>query len=185
MRIKKLIGPLVVVVFLLFITGTYVAYMEKVADMQDRGVWTVSVAGSVYLSGGEVYPVIQTMKCIYDKSPEIPTYGEYLDDMFSGGDDSSLEVSDNQTFVEVNILVTSESDGLSKRTLLDKTIKVAYLWAGGSFESDGKIAAFSYDLGPYVAYYEYSPYKITCEVSVDGHEVKETRYLTIPALVGE
>ena len=44
------------------------------------------------------------------------------------------------------------------------------------------ITTFEYELGPYVTYYEYSPYKVVCEVSADNHVAKETKYLTIPDL---
>ena len=184
MRIKKLIGPLILVVFLLFVTATYAAYSDEVALMKENGVWTVSANGSIYLSGGQVYAVIESFKAQYDAYPELPDYGDYLNDLFGSGSDSRDGVADNQTFVEVRVLITSEGDGVSKKTLLEDKFKVAYLWAGGDLASDGKIATFDYILGPYVAYQEYSPYKLICEVSVDDKTIRETKYLTIPVMEG-
>ena len=184
MRIKKLLGPVILIVILLFVTATYVAYMDKVELMRENGVWDVSVSGAVYLSGGSVYAVIDSLKAQYDAYPEVPTYSDYLGDIFDSHANTNEAIDDNQTFVEVRILITSEGKDLAKKTLLDKTLKIAYLWAGGDYGSDGKIASYSYDLGPYIAYQEYSPYKIICEVTVDGKSIKETKYLTIPVMEG-
>ena len=181
MRIRKYIGPIIVISMLLVLTSTYVGYMEKVDLMQSRGVVEVALEGSVYLSGGQVYAVIEHFNAEFNAHPEIPTYTDYLNDMFSSDSDGSTSVSDNQTFVEVHISIISYGDGI-ERTLLDKTLKVAYVWAGGDFGTDGQIASFEYNLDPYVAYHEYSPYKITCQIEVDGSQVTESEYLTVPDL---
>lgn len=181
MRIRKYIGPIIVIGMLLVLTSTYVGYMEKVDQMNSRGVVEIELVGSVYLSGGEVYAVIEKFNADFNAHPDIPTYTDYLNDMFSSDASSSVSVSDNETFVEVQITITCIGDGI-ERTLLDKTVKVAYVWAGGSFENDGKIAVFEYILDPYVAYYEYSPYKLTCQITVDGNHVSESEYLTVPDL---
>jgi hypothetical protein len=183
MRLRKLIAPVIVIGFLLFITGSYVAHLERMELLSTRGGWTVEVEGSVYLSRGVIYSTIDRFVVQYDSTPELSSYGDYLGDMFSSPPNDSMEVAPNQTLVEVHVLITSEGDGLAKRTLLDKIIDVAYVWAGGDFDSDGRIAVFSYELGPYVAYHEYSPYKIVCEVTADMDVERQTKYLTIPNIM--
>jgi hypothetical protein len=185
MRIRKLVGPILVVVFLLFITSTYVAYSDKVEAMLLNGTWEVELSGGVYLSGGQVYSVISTFDADYDSTPSIPTYMDYLNGMFSSDTDSMPSLGLNQTFVDVRIRVICDYTGLADRTLLDKTINVAYIWAGGYLTTDGQIASFSYVLGPYVADHEYSPYKLTVTIETEGKIISESTYVTIPDLTSE
>jgi hypothetical protein len=186
MRIRKLVGPIVVVVFLLFITSTYVAYSDKVEAMQLNGTWTVELVGGVYLSGGQVYAVISTFDADYDSTPDIPSYTDYLNDMLSVGNSGPAPTLGlNQTFVDVRIRVVCEYTGLESEVLLDDTINVAYLWAGGYLTTDGQIASFDYLLGPYVANHEYSPYKLTATVSIEGKIISESTYVTIPEAISE
>jgi len=186
MRIRKLVGPVILVVFLLFITSTFVAYSDEVEDMKANGTWDVELVGAVYLSGGQVYSVISTLDADYDSTPDIPTYSDYLNDMFSGdGSDAAPSMLLNQTFVEVRIKVICDYDGLADKTLLDKTMNVAYLWAGGYLTTDGQIASFSFLLGPYVANPDYSPMKITASVETAGKIISESTYVTIPEKITE
>ena len=175
-----------VVVFLLFITSTYVAYSDEVEAMKLNGTWSVELAGGVYLSGGQVYSVISTLDADYDSTPELPSYMDYLNGMFSAdSSDSAPSLGLNQTFVDVRIKVICDYTGLESKTLLDKTINVAYIWAGGYLTTDGQIASFSYVLGPYVANYEYSPMKITASIETEGKIISESTYVSIPEMITE
>ena len=186
MRIRKLVGPVIIVVFLLFITSTFVGYSNEVEAMKASGVWTVDLDGAVYLSGGQVYSVISTLDGDYDSTPEIPTYTDYLNDLFStDGSDAAPSQLMNQTFVDVRIKVICDYSGMSDQVLLDKTLHVAYLWAGGYLTTDGQIASFSYVLGPYVANPDYSPMKITATVETAGKIISESTYITIPEMITE
>ena len=82
MKLRKIIGVAILLVFLLYISGTYVAYADKTALMEERGVWTVEFEGKVYFIGGELYAVITMLDAKYDCTPEIPSYSEYLWGMF-------------------------------------------------------------------------------------------------------
>ena len=92
-------------------------------------------------------------------------------------------IPDNNTLVEMNLLVKATETGLKERTILDEKIDIAYLWAGGSMDSDGMIYNFTFSLGPYVAYWEYSPVKVNAELELDtGFTTTKNAYVTIPNL---
>jgi hypothetical protein len=180
MKLRRMIGLGAVGVVLLFVTATYVQYSDQASLMQSRGVWTVEVEGSVYLTGGSIYGVIDNFRAQYDSSPVIPTFGEYLSDKFGAGTKQGA-VPANDTFVEMRVVVTVKGEGGYEKTLLDKTTNIPYTWAGGDFGANGLIGSFSYDLGPEIAYYEFSPFKITAKILVDNSQKAiETFYLTIP-----
>ena len=73
----------------------------------------------------------------------------------------------NNTLVKAMIEVRATEGDLEERTLLREEIDIPYLWAGGRMDSDGLIYSFSYTLGPYVAYWEYSPVKIVASIGLD------------------
>ena len=78
-------------------------------------------------------------------------------------------------------MVTVKGDNGYDAVLLDKTTNVPYTWAGGSIGQNGLIGSYDYSLGPYVAYYEFSPLKITTKVLIDGSQKAiQTFYLSIP-----
>ena len=186
MKIRQLFVLAVVLGVFLFVTATYVAHSDKVALMEERGVWIVELSGKVFLTGGVVYPVITDFKAKFDAYPVLPTYKDYIDDMFSFGSTNQVAVGDNETFVILEISVKSEGKDLADSILLKDTIRIAYAWAGGSISESGEIASFSYVLGPYVAYHEYSPYKLTAHASIiDGSSVEDTFHLAIPDLTAE
>lgn len=175
-----MIGLGIVAVVLLFITATYVQYSDQASLMSSRGVWTLEVSGGVYLQGGTITASISNFRAQYDSSPIIPTFGEYLSDKFGGGSKQGA-IPANDTFVEMRVIITVKGEGGYERTLLDKTTNVPYTWAGGIMGANGLIGGFSYDLGPYIAYYEFSPFKITTKVLVDNSQKAiESFYLTIP-----
>lgn len=181
MKLRKLIGVIILLVFLLYITGTYVAYADKTALMEERGVWTVEFEGKVYFIGGELYAVITMLDAKYDSTPEIPDYSDYLWSQFDPEENQYVDVPYNNTLVKAMIEVRVTEGDLEERTLLKEEIDIPYLWAGGDMDSDGLIYSFSYQLGPYVAYYEYSPVKIEASIGLDiGTTISETSYLTIP-----
>ena len=182
MRFRQIIGLGVACVFLLFLTGTYVAYSQQKELFETRGAYYVQAEGKVYFTGGKVYAVIQTFKAWFDKSPSIPTYSQYLGDMFDFGKSKPASVPSNYTFVTLEVQITVSADRMASKKLLDDSQRIPYLWAGGSIGSNGEIGSFSYTLGPYVAYHEFSPYKFTCQADVGASKVLETYYLTIPDL---
>ena len=184
MKFRVIVGWLILAVVLLFLVSTYVSFSDYVEGLSTRGAWDVEFNGRVFLSGGSVYAVIDELKVVYDSSPEIPSYGSYLSDRFSlDGDSKPLEVADNQTFVKVRYQLFVDGTGIDERELVDETVKIPYAWAGGDIGMDGQIGSFTFELGPYIAYHEYSPYKITGRVSIDGHEsAEEVVYLTIEDL---
>ena len=149
-------------------------------------MWTVEFEGKVYFIGGELYAVITMLDATYDSTPEIPSYSEYLWGMF---DPESNEVNDvpfNNTLVKATIEVRATEGDLEERTLLRETIDIPYLWAGGSMDSDGLIYSFSYLLGPYVAYYEYSPVKVSASINLDlGASISESSVSMIPNITLE
>ena len=175
-----MIGLAVVGVMMLFVTATYVQYSDQTSLMKSRGVWTVDVSGSVYLTGGSIYSTIDSFRAQYDSSPAIPTFGEFLGDKFGGGSKQGA-IPANDTFVKMRVVVTVKGEGGYEQTLLDKTTNVPYTWAGGTMGANGEIGSFDYTLGPYVAYYEFSPFKITTKILVDGtQKAVQTFYLSIP-----
>lgn len=180
MKFRRMIGLGIVGIVSLFLLGSYVSYSNHIEALESRGSYGIVLEGSVYLTLGIVQPIVSSFKASFDSSPEIPGYMEYLSDRFSiGGGGPAQGVSDNETFVIVHITVTvSGADGFGS-TLLDEDLRIAYLWAGGLFDS-GKIGVFSYSLGPYVAYHEFSPYKVTATVQADKAKIVTTEYLTIP-----
>jgi len=182
-RLKRLIGLIVTSIILLILLATYVAYSDYAEALSSRGSWSVEFGGSVFLALGVVFPLIEVFEASFDSSPEIPSYPDYLSDRFSlSGGSPGQSVADNETFTVVHITVTvSGSDGFDS-TLLDEDLNIAYLWAGGFLDTAGKIGTFSYSLGPYVAYHEFSPYKVTATVQAEHSKLSTTEYLTIPDL---
>jgi hypothetical protein len=184
MKLGRMIGLSIVAVILLFLTATYVQYSDYTRLLKDRGCWTVEVSGGVYLTGGSIYATIDQFRAQYDSSPEIPTFGQFLGDKFGSGDKQSA-VPANETFVEMRVTVTVKGEDGFEKTLLDKTTNVPYVWAGGTYGANGEIGSFDYSLGPYIAYHEFSPYKVTSKISIDGSQkATQTFYLTIPEPAG-
>lgn len=186
MRLRKIIGLIILAIVVIYITGSYVAYADKMALFEERGAWYVTFEGDVYFAGGEVYAVITEMEAYYDATPDLPDYQEYFFSMFDSQTNKVLEVPYNNTFVEAEIMVTATETGLAERTLLKEKISIPYLWAGGDMDSDGLIYSFSYELGPYVAYWEYSPIKVVASVGLDiGTTTSESSYLAIEEIEKE
>jgi hypothetical protein len=180
MKLGRMMGLAVVAVVLLFVTATYVQYSDQASLMKTRGVWTVDVSGGVFLAGGTLSASLSNFRAQYNAYPEIPTFGEYLGDKFGGGNKQGA-IPANDTFVKMRVVVSVKGEGGYEKTLLDKTTNVPYTWAGGQMGENGLIGSFAYSLGPYVAYYEFSPFKITTKILVDGaQKAVETFYLSIP-----
>ena len=180
MKLGRIIGLTIVAVTLLFLTATYVQYSNYAELLKDRGCWTVDVSGGVYLTGGSIYATIDQFRAQYDSSPDIPTFGQFLTDKFGSGE-TQQAVPENDTFVKLRVVVTVKGENGYDDVLLDKATNVPYTWAGGSIGQNGLIGAFDYSLGPYVAYYEFSPLKITTKVLIDGSQKAiQTFYLSIP-----
>ena len=180
MKLGRMIGLSIVAVILLFLTATYVQYSDYTSLLRDRGCWTVDVSGGVYLTGGSIYATIDQFRAQYDSSPEIPTFGQFLTDKFGSGE-TQQAVPENDTFVKLRVVVTVKGENGYDDVLLDKATNVPYTWAGGSIGQNGLIGAFDYSLGPYVAYYEFSPLKITTKVLVDNSQKAiQSFYLSIP-----
>ena len=183
MNLKRASGLVIVGVVLLFITATYVQYSDYSGLLKARGSWSVDVAGAVYLTGGTLSASISTFRAQYDANPDIPSFGQYLGDKFSGGQKQGDIPADN-TFVELRVIVTVKGEGGFEDTLLDKTTNIPYTWAGGTYGENGLIGSFGYSLGPYIAYYEFSPLKITAKVVVPNSQTITTFYLSIPEPAG-
>ena len=180
MELRKIIGLGVVLVFLLFVTVTYVSYSNRAELMRERGVIQIHLEGNVRLVLGHVYATIDKFTAQYDKTPHIPSFNEYLGSYFAKSNDKPVQVNDNETFVELHITITIEGKDTSKRTLLDKTVKIPYVWAGGNIDDNGVLTTYSYDVSPQIAYYEYSPYKVESKVFIDDDEkAKEVKWVTI------
>jgi hypothetical protein len=180
MKLGRIIGLVLVIGTLLFLTATYVQYSNYAELLKDRGCWAVDVSGGVYLTGGSIYATIDQFRAQYDSSPEIPTFGQFLTDKFGSGEKQQA-IPENDTFVKLRVVVTVKGDNGYDAVLLDKTTNVPYTWAGGSIGQNGLIGSYDYSLGPYVAYYEFSPLKITTKVLVDGSQKAiQTFYLSIP-----
>jgi hypothetical protein len=180
MKPGRMIGLAIVAVILLFLTATYVQYSDYTGLLKDRGCWTVEVSGGVYLTGGSIYATIDQFRAQYDASPEIPTFGQFLGDKFGSGEKQQA-VPENDTFIKLRVVVSVKGESGYEKILLDKTTNVPYTWAGGSIGQNGLIGSYDYSLGPYVAYYEFSPLKITTKVLIDNSQkATQTFYLTIP-----
>ena len=180
MKLGRMIGLGAVAVVLLFLTATYVQYSDQTSLMKSRGVWTLEVKGGVYLTGGSIYATIDEFRAQYDDSPVVPTFGQFLGDKFGSGKKQSA-VPANDTFVKLRVVVTVKGEDGYEKALLDKETNVPYVWAGGSYGQNGLIGSFDYSLGPYVAYYEFSPLKITTKVLIDNSQkATQSFYLTIP-----
>jgi len=180
MKLGRIIGLVLVIGTLLFLTATYVQYSNYAELLKDRGCWAVDVSGGVYLTGGSIYATIDQFRAQYDSSPEIPTFGQFLTDKFGSGEKQQA-VPENDTFVKLRVVVTVKGENGYDAVLLDKTTNVPYTWAGGSIGQNGLIGSFDYSLGPYVAYYEFSPLKITTKVLVDNSQKAiQSFYLSIP-----
>ena len=179
MKLKRAIGLVIVGAVLLFVTASYVQYSDYSGSLRDRGAWSVDVAGAVYLTGGTLSVSISTFRVQYDSSPEISSFGQYLGDKFSGSEKQG-DVPVDSTFVELRVIVTVKGEGGFEDTLLDKTTNIPYTWAGGTYGENGVIGSFDYSLGPYVAYSEFSPLKITAKVVVPNSQQVSTVWLSIP-----
>jgi len=179
MKLKRAIGLVIVGAVLLFVTATYVQYSDYSGLLRDRGSWSVDVAGAVYLTGGTLTASISTFRAQYDSSPDIPSFGQYLGGKFSGSEKQG-DVPVDSTFVELRVIVTVKGEGGFEDTLLDKTTNIPYTWAGGTYGENGVIGSFDYSLGPYVAYNEFSPLKITAKVVVPNSQQASIVWLSIP-----
>jgi hypothetical protein len=179
MKLKRAVGLVIVGAVLLFVTASYVQYSDYSGSLRDRGAWSVELAGAVYLTGGTLSVSISTFRVQYDSSPEIPSFGQYLGDKFSGSEKQG-DVPVDSTFVELRVIVTVKGEGGFEDTLLDKTTNIPYTWAGGTYGENGVIGSFDYSLGPYVAYYEFSPLKITAKAVVPNQQTLTALYLSIP-----
>ena len=182
MRLRQIIGLVIVLLFLLFLTGSYVSYSNQMELFEKRGGYFVKAEGKVYLTGGELYAVISTFRAWYDPAPDLPSYREHLGEMFDFGGSKPASISDNYTFTTLNVIISVSADGMSTKKLIDQEIKIPYLWAGGDIGTNGEIGSFSYELGPYVAYHEFSPLKMTCQANVGQEKALDSFYLTIPEL---
>ena len=183
MKAREVIGALIVAGILLAVTATYISYSDQVTAMRDRGVWTADLEGKVYLVSGIVYPVITGFRADFNAYPDTPTYMEYLEDIFNDDTTGQVVMSENDTFVSLRIVVTVNCENLVEQTIMDESVRIAFPWAGGAISESGEIASFSYDLGPYVAYHERSPYELTATATIEGESsVDKTFYLTIPDL---
>ena len=175
-----MIGLAVVGIICLILLASYVGYSNEIEALESRGAWSVVFSGNVLLLAGKTVPFITEFKATYDSTPEIPGFMDYLTDRFSlSGGSPGQSVADNETFVILKLSVTVSGDDYDT-TLLNEEVKLAYVWAGGIWDSTGKIGEFSYSLGPYVAYHEFSPYKITASVFAGDSKMIMTEYLTIP-----
>jgi len=180
MKLGRIIGLVLVIGTLLFLTATYVQYSNYAELLKDRGCWAVDVSGGVYLTGGSIYATIDQFRAQYDSSPEIPTFGQFLTDKFGSGEKQQA-VPENDTFVKLRVVVTVKGDNGYEDVLLDKTTNVPYTWAGGEIGANGLIGSFDHSLGPYIAYYDFSPLKITTKVLIDGSQKAiQSFYLSIP-----
>lgn len=185
MRVRRMVALGIIGFLLLLFIGSYVGYSNLVEALQQRGSWSVDVEGSVYLTGGTIIVAVSEFKAYYDSSPEIPSFPEYLSDRFSfSGSQPGQSVPDNHTFIEVKVKVTVSGESGYSSTLLDDSFDLAYIWAGGAMDESGKIGSFTYNLGPYVAYHEFSPYRIILSVSADQADYQSTEYLSIPEPAG-
>lgn len=184
MRLRRIIGLIILAIVIIYVSGSYVAYYDRMAEFEQRGAWYVTFEGNVYFTGGEVYAVITELSTVYDLTPELPSYQEYFFSMFDSSTNRAIEVPYNNTFVEAEIMVRATETGLAERTLLKESISIPYLWAGGDMDSSGLIYSFSYELGPYIAYWEYSPIKVVASIGLDiGAMISETSYLSVPEIL--
>jgi hypothetical protein len=182
-KTKAMVSGVALLIVLIFMAGNYAGYLSRVDAMETNGVWTVDFKGSIYMSGGVIYGVIDTFKGIYDGTPDIPDYSDYFFSMFEREKNTIQDIPYNNTLVEVRLTVICVEHNLKARTLFSEKIDVAYLWAGGGFDSNGLIYAFNYTLGQYVADPARSPIKLLACLEIEGTaEVTKTFYLPIPDL---
>ena len=182
MKLKRIIGLAIVGIVLLFITASYVGYSDYAANLRTHGDWMGEVQGKVYLTGGSVYVTFTTFRAHFEASPDIPGFNEYLGDRFSSPNSKQESIPENQTFTELRVVVTVVGENGFHKTLLDKTTRIPYFWAGGDIGANNEIGSFSYEFGPYIAYHQFSPLKLTGQATCGNSKATETFYLTIPDL---
>ncbi len=183
-KLRQIIGIFVVLGFLLVVSGAYVGYSNCVSALSTRGAWTLEFSGTVSLVGGMIFADISSLKAQFNSNPSPPTFMQYFGERFKGDGSRPAQVALNETFVDVRCIVTIEgTNGYGVKTLLNKEIRIAYSWAGGTIGENGQIGSFNYNLGPEIAYHEFSPFKITGKVLIDNSQkATESVYLTIPDL---
>lgn len=181
MKWTQLIVPGAMIVAALVVSGTYIGYSNKVEAMQENGIWEVEFEGAVYLTNGIIYPVITKLDGEYNAYPTIPTYKEYLEDMFSSDSGVVTDLNYTNTLTKAHFTVTATGEGLSEQVLLKESWDIAYQWVGGSMDGDSRIAVFSFSLGPYMADVGRSPYAIVATVALDyGNTITEKCFVVIP-----
>jgi hypothetical protein len=180
MRLGRIIGVSVVLIALLFLTASYVGYSDYVTNLKTHGDWMGEVQGKVYLTGGSLYVTFTTFRAHFESSPSIPSFDQYLGDKFSSPSSKQQSIPENQTFAELRVVVTVVGANGFHKTLLDKTTRIPYFWAGGDIGANNEIGSFSYSFGPYIAYHQYSPLKLTGQATVGQAKATQAFYLTIP-----
>jgi len=182
MRLGRIIGISVVLIVLLFITSAYVGYSDYVSNLKTHGDWMGEVQGKVYLTGGSLFVTFTTFRAHFESAPSIPSFNDYLGEKFFSSNPKQESVPENQTFAELRVVVTVVGANGFHQTLLDKTTRIPYFWAGGDIGANNEIGSFSYSFGPYIAYHQFSPLKLTGQATCGNSKATETFYLTIPDL---
>ncbi len=182
MKLTRIIGITAVLIVLLFITSAYVGYSDYVAKLKSNGDWMGEINGKVYLTGGSLFVTISTFKAHFEQAPEIPSFNEYLGNRFSSSNPKQQSIPENQTFAELRVVVTVVGENGFHKTLLDKTTRIPYFWAGGDIGTNNEIGSFSYSFGPYIAYPQFSPLKLTGLATVGNSKDTQAFYLTLPDL---
>lgn len=182
-KLKSIIFGVSVVIVIVLISGNYTSYLSKAEAMRSNGVWAVDFAGTVYMSSGVIYGVIDTLKAQFDSTPEIPSYSDYFFSFFESDSNAIPDIPYNHTLVNMRLTVKCVEHNMVERTLLSEKISIAYLWAGGAIDADDSIYSFAYTLGPYVAQSDNSPLKIVAYLELDGApKITKSYYLIIPNL---
>ncbi len=182
MKLGRIIGIVVVLIVLLFITSAYVGYSDYVASLKSHGDWMGEIQGKVYLTGGSLYVTITTFRAHFEQAPDIPGFNEYLGEKFSSPSSKQESIPENQTFAELRVVVSVVGENGFHKTLIDKTTRIPYFWAGGDIGTNNEIGSFSYSFGPYIAYHQFSPLKLTGQATVGQAKDTQAFYLTIPDL---
>ncbi len=186
MGLLNIIGLAVVLGSLLFVMGSYVNYSSEVAQMQKYGTWSVETAGSVQVVIGSGVATIYNLTSSYVRDPSVPTYGEYMTNMFSSKPSPFGTQPYNETVLfKVRVIVTAQDANKTYWTLFDQTNAVRLFWNGGQIGIDGTVMTWDIHLGPYIDRSIASPVKLESRVLIDGtQKAIFDSYMTLPRMTG-
>lgn len=163
-RVRHIIGPAIGLGVCLFVLVSYVSYSDYRGAMNENGVWTAHFEG--YIEWGVTTTThVTDFSTDYDRTPELPSYGDWIGAMFStdstppGGNLSAAEL------FKVRMQLLAEPANAPDKILFDKTYTVRFGEIG-----NGQALSFNETLGPYISHNASYPIKLTLKININGEQ---------------